>query len=422
MLNYVFDLSKPSCHRKVMATATVALDRRSVSALCIAHVFNDMNQSAIAAILPFLILHQGFSLASAATLILGMNLSSSVVQPFFGYWSDRRSLTWVIPVSMVVAALGTSAIGVLHSFGAMFAAAVIAGVGVAAFHPESSRYANYVSGNQRATGMGWFTLGGYGGFALGPLLVTPLLLAFGLHGTIFLAIPVILVAIAIAFELPRLRTFRKFDQRHQPHAVRLHDRWRPFGILTLVVSLRSTAFFGAVTFLPLFFIRVLHASPAQGNTALTTMLLCGAIGTLVGGRMADHYERRSVIAFSIATVSALAAILAVAGGLHVDRSLGLVIAGIFGFGISLSASVLVVLGQEYLPNRIGVASGVTLGLAVSVGGIAAPLFGLLGDAHGLTAVFYAIACTAALSFIMALFLPSSPPKRSSSPAEELAVG
>lgn len=269
--------------------------------------------------------------------------------------------------------------------------------------------------------MGWFTLGGYGGFALGPLLVTPLLLAFGLHGTVFLAIPVILVATAIAFELPRLRTFRRFDQRQQPHAACLHDRWRPFGILTMVVSLRSTAFFGAVTFLPLFFINVLHASPAQGNGALTAMLLCGAIGTLVGGRMADHYERRGVVAFSIATVCAFAAILAVAGATHVDRLLVLVIAALFGFGISLSASVLVVLGQEYLPNRIGVASGVTLGLAVSVGGIAAPLFGLLGDRYGLSAVFYAIAIIAALSFIGALFLPSSRPQPSTLEAEELSV-
>ncbi|MDQ2680919.1 MAG: MFS transporter, partial [Candidatus Eremiobacteraeota bacterium] len=411
----------PACDTGAMALAIVPLDPRGISALSVAHIFNDMSQSAIPAILPFLILHQGLSLASAATLILGMNLSSSVVQPLFGYWSDRRSLTWVIPASMVVGALGTASIGLMHSFGAMFAAAVVAGIGVAAFHPESSRYANYVSGSRRATGMAWFTLGGYGGFALGPLLVTPLLLAFGLPGTIYLAIPGIVVAIAIAFELPRLRTFRRFDLRRQSNAVCLHDRWRPFGILTAVVSLRSTAFFGAVTFLPLFFINVLHATAAQGNAALTTMLLCGAIGTLVGGRLADHYERRGVIAFSIASVAAFASILAVAGGMQLDRSLVLAIAGLFGFGISLSASVLVVLGQEYLPNRIGVASGVTLGLAVSVGGIAAPLFGLLGDHYGLVAVFYAIASIAVLSFISALFLPSSRPTARARDAEEVSA-
>jgi FSR family fosmidomycin resistance protein-like MFS transporter len=389
-----------------MATIALPLDRRGVSTLSVAHVFNDLNQSAIPAMLPFLVAKEHVSLAAAASLILAMNLSSSVVQPLFGYISDRRSLAWVIPVAVLVAAAGTSAIGLVHSMTGMFVGAMIAGVGVAAFHPEGSRYANYCSRGQRATGMGWFSLGGYGGFALGPILVTPMLLAFGLRGTAFLIVPGIAAAALMWSELGRFKHFRKHAFARVKFGAPQRDDWRGFGWLTAVVSLRSVAFFGAVAFLPLLFIRVLHASASQGNLALSLMLLAGALGTVTGGRMADRYARHTIVTFSIASIALLTAALAIAGSLHAPQVLVVALAVMLGFGMALSASVLVVLGQEYLPNRIGVASGVTLGLAVSVGGIGAPIFGAIGDRFGLIAVFTAIATVAAVSCLGSLTLHS----------------
>src|SRR5580698_7810557 len=154
-------------------------DRRGIGLLSIAHVFNDTNQSALPAIIPWLVGHHGLTLASAATLVLAMNLSSSVVQPLFGHLSDRRSLAWVIPLALLLAASGTAIVGFSTSMPFMLFGALISGIGVAAFHPEGSRFANYFAGANRATGMSWFTTGGYMGFALGPILVTPLLIAFG---------------------------------------------------------------------------------------------------------------------------------------------------------------------------------------------------------------------------------------------------
>ncbi|MGZ3543126.1 MAG: MFS transporter, partial [Vulcanimicrobiaceae bacterium] len=358
-----------------MATLSLPLDRRGVGTLSIAHVLNDLNQSAIPAILPFLVAKEHISLTAAASLILAMNLSSSVVQPLFGYLSDKRSVVWVIPVSVLVAACGTAAIGLVHSYVAMFVAAMIAGIGVAAFHPEGSRYASYCSRGQRATGMGWFSLGGYGGFALGPLIVTPTLLAFGMRGTALLVVPGIVAALLTVNELGRLNHFRKHAFARVKAAPQQSDDWHAFTWLTVVVGLRSTAFFGAVTFLPLFFIRIVHVGASQGNLALSVMLIAGAFGTLAGGRMADLYERRTIVRISIAAICAFTLLIAVAGALHTPQTVMFGLAALLGFGMALSASVLVVLGQEYLPNRIGVASGVTLGLAVSVGGIGAPIFG-----------------------------------------------
>lgn len=375
--------------------------------LCAAHIVNDLNQSAIPAILPFLVARDHLSLASAASLILAMNLSSSVVQPLFGYWSDRRSLVWVIPAAVLLACAGTSALGLLHSYGAMFVAAMIAGLGVAAFHPEGSRYAKYCARGEHATGMSVFTLGGYGGFALGPIVMTPILLLVGLHGTIFLLIPGAVIALLLWLELPRLQTFRA---QHAVHGkAGGADRWKPFWLLAGVVSLRSTAFFGCVTFLPLFAVHVLHASAAMGNGVLTAMLLAGIAGTLMGGRLADRYDRRTIILASIALVCVFAAVIGVIGLLHAPLWTLYLVAVLLGYGISLSASVIVVVGQELLPNRIGIASGVTLGLAVSVGGIGAPIYGLIGDTAGLAVVFLSIAAIALIACAGTAFLPKSLP-------------
>ncbi len=391
-----------------VATLALPLDRRGLSMLCAAHIINDLNQSAIPAILPFLVARDHLSLASAAALILAMNLSSSVVQPLFGYWSDRRSLAWVIPVSIVVACAGTSALGLLHSYGAMFVAAMIAGLGVAAFHPEGSRYAKYCARGQHAVGMSFFTLGGYGGFALGPIVMTPILLLVGLQGTIFILIPGIVIAALLWLELPRMQTFRAQYAAHA--AVYGVDRWKPFWLLAGVVSLRSTAFFGCVTFLPLFAVHVLHTHAAVANGVLTTMLLAGIIGTLKGGRLADRYDRRRIILFSVALVCMLAVGIGLLGLLHAPVWLLFVLALAIGYAISLSASVIVVMGQELLPHRIGIASGVTLGLAVSVGGIGAPIYGYLGDRAGLPAVFFAIAVVALIAGIGSAWLPPSLPR------------
>jgi FSR family fosmidomycin resistance protein-like MFS transporter len=348
------------------------------------------------------------SLASAAALILAMNLSSSVVQPLFGYWSDRRSLSWVIPVAVLVACAGTSVLGLLHTYGAMFVAAMIAGLGVAAFHPEGSRYAKYCARSEHAVGMSVFTLGGYGGFALGPIVMTPILLLVGLKGTIFVLIPGIVIALLVWLELPRMQTFRAQYASHGSSAGQ--DRWKPFWLLSGVVSLRSTAFFGCVTFLPLFALHVLHAGAATGNGVLTAMLLAGVAGTLKGGKLADRYDRRRIILLSVALVCAIAVAIGIVGLLHAPVWVLFILALAIGYAISLSASVIVVVGQELLPNRIGVASGVTLGLAVSVGGIGAPIYGLIGDRAGLPIVFLAIAAVALVAAFGSALLPRSLPR------------
>ena len=171
------------------ASARPGVDRRAMAALSAGHLFTDVSQGAIPALLPFLIARDHLNYASASALILAATIASSVIQPLFGHISDRRSLPWLMPIGPVLGGIGVGLVGIAPNYALTFAAVLLSGFGVAAFHPEASRFANYVSGQRRSSGMSLFSVGGNVGFALGPVLVTPLVLAFGLSGTLLVIIP-----------------------------------------------------------------------------------------------------------------------------------------------------------------------------------------------------------------------------------------
>src|SRR5689334_16900417 len=164
----------------------------------------DSCQGAVPALLPFLVAQRGYSYAAASGLILAATVSSSVIQPFFGHFSDRRSLAWLLVVGPILGGVGIALVGVAHTYALTFLAVVVSGIGVAAYHPEASRFANYVSGVKRASGMSLFSLGGNIGFALGPVLITPPVLGFGLSGTLWMVIPGAVVAVVLMANLPHL--------------------------------------------------------------------------------------------------------------------------------------------------------------------------------------------------------------------------
>lgn len=384
--------------------AVNGIDRRGMTVLSLAHVFDDINQSFLPALLPFLVLQRGFTNEKAAFLMLAASVASSVVQPVIGYLADRRSLPWLIPIGMFFAAAGVSVAGVMPSYLGIIVVVTISGIGVAAFHPEAARYANYVSGDKKATGMSFFAVGGNVGFALGPIVATPLLLAFGPSGTLFALVPAAIWAIVLFIELPRMRTFAPARRTKRPGVG--EDRWGPFALLTTFVIVRSIAFVGIVTFVPLYAIRIVHASVPQANGALAALLVAGAVGTIIGGRVADRIGRIPVLLISMFSAAPLLAIFIffTASGGPSAIIASIVLAGVVGLLFIPSQTAFVVLGQEYLPNHLGIAAGVSLGLAISLGGAAAPLLGRLGDRAGLTATMWVNVGLIGLAGLLAIVL------------------
>jgi FSR family fosmidomycin resistance protein-like MFS transporter len=384
---------------------TGAIDRRGLGMLAAGHACADMAQGAVPALLPFLIDQRGLSYGAAAALILVTSVGSSAIQPLFGLGSDRLALPWLLPVGVLLAGLGVALVGVTTSYAATALAVGLSGIGVASFHPEGARFASQVSGERRGTGMSLFSLGGNAGFALGPILVTPLVLVLGLRGTLLLAVPAAIVAAVFARELPRLRSVASAKSEHVAGTVAHEDRdpddWPAFLRLGGVISVRSCIYFGLQAFVPVWFIHHLGTGKGAGNAALTLMLVAGATGTFFGGRVVDRLGRRRLVVGS----TALLVPVLVAFVLAPTVLTAGVLVGLAGFVIIATFSVTVVMGQEYLPSRLGLASGVTLGLAIGVGGIAAAGMGALADAYGLRTVMWLIAALALPMLVLARTLP-----------------
>ncbi len=395
-----------------MSTAAAAfpvpasgIDRRGLATLALAHASSDLCQGAVPALLPFLIEQRGYSYASATALVLTMTIASSVVQPIFGHAADRRATGALMPLGLVVGGAGIAVVGLCSGFGLTVAAVALSGLGVAAFHPEAARFASSLSGARSATGMGVFAVGGNAGFALGPLLVTPLVLGLGLAGTVWLmALPAI-ASLLLVVETGRLRRLRA-GQGHMAGVVPARpaprDQWAPFLVLAGVAAGRSGVYFGLQAFVAVFFIAHLGASTAEGNAALTVMVVAGALGTLVGGRLADRFGRRTILVSFLATLTPLLLLLLLAGTLT-----AFVLLALIGFFCVGNFTITVVLGQELLPGRVGVASGVTLGAAIGAGGLIAAALGVLADHVGLTAVMLTIAALPLPTLALALTLPAA---------------
>ncbi len=377
-------------------------DFKSITLLAAAHATDDINQAVVPVMLPYFIVEHHLSYAAAAGLVLAQTLASSVAQPLFGLLADRRPSPWLIPVGLSVAGLGVAATGFLPSYALIFAAIAISGLGVSAFHPEAARWVRYLGGANQGTAMGLFTVGGNVGFAVGPLVITPIMIMLGLRGAIVLTIPVLVMSLILLRRMPHLSAARasRAGGAIAHVSTDVPEQWGAFTGLAAVVMIRSVVFFALNTFIPLYWIIVLHGSKAGGGYALSIMLSASALGTLIGGRMADRYGRRVIVILSMGAL-ALSLFAFVHMG-SVAASIAMLVP--LGFAMQASSGVMVVMGQEYLPNRVGLAAGVTLGLSMTVGGLFAPVFGAIADHRGLPAALHLLCIVPVLAFLVSLTL------------------
>jgi FSR family fosmidomycin resistance protein-like MFS transporter len=387
------------------------------------HGVNDLYGSAVPAILPFLVAERNYSYAAATGITVAATALSSVVQPLFGHLADRRPMGWLISVGMLVAGLGVGLSGLVDSYALTWLAIAVSGIGLAAYHPAGAQAARRMSGGSSHV-VGIFQMGGSAGGAVAPLLVAATLGATGVAGTWLLALPA--VAMFAVYRLAATRSAAapgevpaapagalaetaagaaRADAGAAPEAgagaaTRSggRDDWRAFARLSAVVVCWSIPYVGVTSFVALYAIDRFGVSETTGSIALTSFVVCGALGTLAGGWLADRLGRLRVVRGGYALALPAAVALVAAPALPVL----LAAAALLGFMLFLPFAAQVTLGQDYLPDRVATASGVTLGLALSVGGLLAPVFGVIADARGLAATlaallaFVAVACGASL--------------------------
>lgn len=346
-----------------------------------AHAVDDFYQGLVPAAVPYFVLERHFSYLGASGLAMAATLGSALPQVAIGMLADRRRLSWMSPLGLTLAGVGAGLAGLAPGYVLVFGCLLLSGFGVAMFHPPAGRDARRAAGGS-ATAMSYFAAGGSVGFFVAPAVVTPALDSLGVGATALFIPPAVLMGFVL-FRSQRRSSIQHAAAEHGAGA----DRPALFAALTCVEVIRSTVSFGLNTFVSLYWIRHLGASSGLGGIALTLELAGGVLGTLAGGRIGDRVGLvRTVQLGNVLIVPALIALLACT-----SKYAALPLVLLVGLVTNLPFAVLIKLGQDYLPSRPGTAAGVTLGLAVSAGGLFMPLLGLVADNHGPRGVFVVLA-------------------------------
>jgi FSR family fosmidomycin resistance protein-like MFS transporter len=346
-----------------------------------AHAVDDFYQGLVPAAVPYFVLERHVSYVGASGLALAATLGSALPQILVGVVADRHRLSWLAPFGMSLAGIGAGLAGLAPDYLLVFALILVSGIGVAMFHPPAGRDARRAA-DDSAAAMSYFAAGGSIGFFAAPAIATPLLDRLGLGATALFIPP----ALLMGFVLLR-HQHRSHAPATTPAVASGTDRPGLFAALTGVEVIRSTISFGVNTFVSLYWIRHLGGSSALGGIALTLELAGGVLGTLAGGRIADRLGLvRTVQLGNSLLLPALVALLCCD-----DKYGALPLVFLVGLVTNVPFAVLVKLGQDYLPSRPGTAAGVTLGLAVSAGGLFMPLLGLVADHRGPRGVFLVLA-------------------------------
>jgi MFS transporter, FSR family, fosmidomycin resistance protein len=389
-------------------TLSERASRQAIATLSIGHFSIDFWQGCFPAITALLAVGRGYSYTTVGTLVLAFNLASSVVQPLFGRIADKRSAQWLMPLGLSIAGVGVVLMGTLSNEILLCLSAMIAGVGVAAFHPEAARLVRAASIGKHATTMSYFSTGGALGFACGPLLASWLLTIFGVeNGTKLLLLPGVVMVWFILSQRRLLnhinvhaRTKANSDGSHRAGV----DRWDVFGWLLVSVWCRSVPFFAVAAFLPLYWIRVLGGSEAIGGQLVSLLFGSGVLGGLAGGWLADRLGHRRIIVLSFGLMAGALFLISQ----QKEPSVILICTALVGFCLYAPFSVMVVLGQEYVPNHVGLVSGIIFGLSTTVGGGFTPLLGWFADHYGIPAMFTGMTVLPCLGVLGGLALPQNP--------------
>lgn len=353
---------------------------RLVYLFSLGHFAVDWCQGAVPALLPYFILQYDLSYREAATLIFANMMVASVIQPVFGYYADKVSKPWFVPLGPLLAGASVVWIGFSTSYASLFAAAMMCGLGSSLFHPEGALMVNRIAGGEKGRALGSFSVGGNAGFAIGPAAAGLCAYGIGIEGLALFGVVNAAIAAAIFLCMPRaLRAAAQSEAAAKKQRGAAENDWASFGKLSVIILARALGFTLCNTFIPLYWIHVLGTDEGAGSTALSILFTVGACLTYGGGLLADRFSMRTIIRGAFLVMIPAMFLLTNSTDVTVATALLLPAAA----AIFMPYSPIVVLGQTYLAKNAGFASGVTLGLTTTLGGLFAPAVGWAADLWGL---------------------------------------
>ncbi|MCU0628959.1 MAG: MFS transporter [Methanoregulaceae archaeon] len=350
--------------------------------LSFSHLVTDIYMPVIPAVLPLLIADRGLTFFLAGLMVTSYNLTSSATQPIFGWLSDRYGKQVHVSTSLLISAVFIGLIGIVGNYPLLLACAGLAAIGHACFHPNAlSIVSRIATPENRGRVTSFFVVGGNIGYAIGPLLAGGVVALFGLQGLMFLIIPAVIMAVILRKVLPRQVTRSPVVE---PETDLPRVSFSPLASLFAASTLRAWAVFTAIAFFPPFLISR-GFDLFSANLMITLMLFAGVAGQISGGIIADAYGKKEFTIVSL--LCSVPFLFLFLGSTGIVSYLALIV---FGFFLWSSFAVTVAMSHEILPSRVGMASGLMLGVAIGAGGIGVAINGMIADVFSLTTALYTI--------------------------------
>ena len=378
-----------------------------VLALAIGHMVTDLQSGALPIVLRHLKELFALSYSQLASIVLLQNIMSSVIQPAFGYLADKKSLPTFLPICAAMAGAGFAFVGWVKSYELLLLTVIFISLASATYHPQASKTVNFLSDTtNKGRNMGIFSLGGNAGMAVGSIMMTLLLgLPGGLHNTMYFVLPGLIVFALMHSCMPIYKevNLRHIQQQSQASKRESEKSMPYFGLFLLLfyIFMRSSIHSGISTYLPLFFMNFRGFDPVFASSLVSGFLLGGVGGTLVGAELNDKLGPRKIMLGSIIfSIPAIGAITIVES--PVWAMVAVVAAGFFIIG---SFATTIVLAQSLMPNNVGMASGLTIGFSVGLGGFGVTILGILADTYGLPFTMNIITWLPIAAALVALRIP-----------------
>jgi MFS transporter, FSR family, fosmidomycin resistance protein len=368
---------------KVMTTTVMKPQVGKIGLLSAGHLVNDLYMNQIQVLIPFWVL-AGLSVSQGGFLVAAFTVTSSLVQPVFGMLSDRKNYRWLIFCGTAWMSVLLSLMGLSTNYLLLLLLASLAGLGTAGFHPQASAMVAACSANSKSFVQAVFIAAGNVGWALTPLLFVPLILSFGMRGSLFFAIPGLVMSLLL-WAVSRKAVFAAKASIAQPPVWPvLKTNARELTTILLIVAFRSLTYFSLIAFLPLY-LKQQNVSLVTSSRMVSLMLFAGSIGGLIGGFIADKYGRRIILIVSLGLATPLFALFLMTQGW-----LSIFFLALGGACLLATFSVTVTAAHKVIRNNAGLASGLTLGFGTGIGGLGVGLMGILTDKAGINITIYCL--------------------------------
>ena len=365
------------------------------------HCINDFGQGSLAALIPFFIANFGLNYYQSATIIFCNTIVASIAQPALGYVADRWRVPWFIPVGFTVTLVSISAMALATSYEMILALSLLAGVGAALFHPEAALLVNRTQSHEIGNAMGRFAVGGSAGFALGPLLAGGVYVFGGQFLWLFTVIALIGVLLYVYAFTGSAATDVVGESKSSAKSTNTGaNDWVSFGKLFFVIASRSILFSVLSIFIPILYITVINGEASASSLALTMYFAMGAVLTYMGGALSDKLGFLKTV--RLGNLIFLPSVLVFIFVPNIWGFFGAMIP--MAFGVFSQYGPITVLGQKYLAKNAGFASGITLGLGITLGGLVAPYVGHLADIYDVQTALMTLIPVGLMGLLMSLWL------------------